>query len=384
MPSTRGYFDFNATGPMTAAAREAWLAAAERHWHNPSGLYREAGEARRMIEDWRTEVADLFGIDDPERVVFTGGATEANNAVVRHLAAHCRGAFAVSEIEHPSVAAAVVREARLAGVEVRKIPTDPATGAVDPDAVAGWIAGHEVGAVSVMAANNETGALQPWREIAAMCREVGIPFHTDAVQWIGKLDPAGLGGAGYVVGSAHKFGGGPGTGFLLLPEEDEDEAEFQSLVGGPQEGGRRAGTEDLPGIAAMVAALAERDTGSMERIGAEQSRHRDRFEAHLQESLDVEILAASGRRLWNTSMLVLPHTRNVKWLARLSQRGFAVSTGSACSAGQGNPSAVMMAMGLGYEAMGRVLRISGGPATTEDEWQSLAEAIEEVGRELRG
>lgn len=372
----KGYFDHNATTPMSGAARQTWLETAERHWQNPSGLYREAGEAKRVLEDWREALADHFGVDEAGRIVFTSGATEANNAVIAHFAGCLSGCLVTSEIEHPCVEAAVRRD--LDPSCVRRLPTDPATGAVELAPLKEWIAKGEVGAVSLMAANNETGALQAWGEASDLCREAGIPFHTDAAQWIGKLPVAGLGHAGYVTGSGHKFGGGKGVGFLILPE-DEGDAPFQGLVGGPQEDGRRAGTENLPGIAAMVTALLERDEARLTDWAEGQGKWRDAFESRIAEEAGVRLLATSGARLWNTSMFVLPHSKNLKWLTRLSQRGFSVSTGSACSAGKGNPSAVMMAMGLSYEEMGRVLRISGGGETTVEEWEGLAEAIIEVG-----
>lgn len=374
-----GYFDHNATTPMSAAARAAWLEAAERYWHNPSGLYREAGDARSVLEDWRETLADFLGIDEPERIVFTSGATEANNAVIAHVAGALSGYLVTSEIEHPCVAASIGRY--LETSRVRCLPTDAATGVVDLAPLEEWIGKGEVGAVSLMAANNETGALQPWREAADFCREHGIPFHTDAAQWFGKRPADGLGDAGYVTGSGHKFGGGKGVGFLILPE-DEGDRPFHGLVGGPQEHGRRAGTEDLPGIAAMVTALLEHHEGTLAPLWECQAGWRDEFEARIGKEGGVRLLAKEGPRLWNTSMFVLPHAKNVKWLTRLSQRGFAVSTGSACSAGKGNPSAVMMAMGLDYEEMGRVLRVSGGPGTSREDWKGLAEAILEVGAEL--
>ncbi len=119
MNGNRGYFDHNATTPMSAAARAAWLEASDRHWHNPSGLYRESGEARRILEDWRAALADHFGIDEPERIVFTSGATEANNAVIRHLAESVAGLLVTSEIEHPC--------GRGGGESPRAISAGPAT-----------------------------------------------------------------------------------------------------------------------------------------------------------------------------------------------------------------------------------------------------------------
>lgn len=380
MSSATGYFDHNATTPLGVAARAAWLEASERSWHNPSSLYREAGEARRLLEDWRDALADRFGIAEPERVVFTSGATEANNAILRHLATNVPGKIALSEIEHPCVAAAA--EVFLPRERILRLPVADESGVLDFDALAAAVASGEVGAVSVMAANNETGVLQPWREAAALCRESGLVFHTDAAQWIGKLPLEEMGECGYVTGSAHKFGGGKGVGFLIVPEV-ESQPPFLGFVGGPQEHGRRAGTENLPGVAAMVAALLERDDKVLASWAEFEAPLRDGFEMRIAREIGAKPVGAAGPRLWNTALFVLPHSKNLKWLTRLSQRGFAVSTGSACSAGKGNPSAVMMAMRLAYDEMGRVLRVSGGGETSAEEWETLADALAEVEKELR-
>lgn len=370
-----GYFDYNATTPMLSQAREAWLEATERYWHNPSSLYREAGMAKQELEQCREEVADYLGIDEPERVVFTSGATEANNAILRHLAEKTHGRLLVSAVEHPCVEAPA--HAWFGADRSGEIPVNPGSGVVDLDWLKEELKKGDVAAVSVMAANNETGTLQPWEKIAELAAETGIPFHSDAAQWIGKLPSESLGVCDYVTGSSHKFGGGKGVGFLLVPE-DED---FHGFMGGPQEEGRRAGTENLPAILAMVAALEDKSKDHLDSIASLREGDRDRFEGKI-ESLGLRAIGVSGPRLWNTSMLLLPHAKNLKWLTRLSQRGFSVSTGSACSAGKGNPSRVMAAMGLEYEEMGRVLRISGGWETTKEEWMSLADALEEVGEEL--
>ena len=136
-------------------------------------------------------------------------------------------------------------------------------------------------------------------------------------------------------------------------------------------------------IVAMVAALMEHTDATRVELGECLAAERDGFERRIEKEIGCRLLAAAGPRLWNTSMFVVPHSKNLKWLTRLSQRGFSVSTGSACSAGKGNPSAVMAAMGLDYEEMGRVIRVSGGWTTGGDEWEALARALVEVARDLR-
>ena len=371
------YFDHNATTPMSEAARDAWLKAETEHWHNPSSLYREAGVAKRLLEDLREELADRLGCDQPDRVVFTSGASEANNAVMRMVSAGVKAGrrVAISAIEHPSVDEA----ARTFFDEVIEIPVDADTGAAD----AGAIQLGDISLVSVMAANNETGTLHPWREIAAKCRDAGVLFHCDAAQWLGKMPAEGVTGCDFVSGCAHKFGGPKGVGFLLLPANESVASLFKLAVGGPQENRHRAGTENLPGIAAMLAALREHDDFLQGGARHHMAARRDAFEAEVLAGIDgSEVIGGGAERLWNTSMMVVPRHRNVKWLTRLSRRDFCVSTGSACSAGKGNPSNVMAAMGLSHEAMGRVIRISGGWQTTGEDWLAMAAAMIEVGAEL--
>lgn len=375
MIDRKKYFDHNATTPLAEVARQKWLETADQHWENPSSLYREAGQARRVLEDLREELADVLRVEDSERVVFNSGSTEGNNSVIRHWS-QSSGVIAISAVEHPSVRTAAA--GFFGPKRMIEIAVEPLTGILDLTALEGILAMHsDLAGVAVMAANNETGTIQPWDTIGEICREVGIPFLCDATQWIGKEPCAGLAEVDYFTGSGHKFGGPKGVGFLVLPEEFDD-CDFIGQLGGPQENGRRGGTEDLPGIAAMVTALKE----TIKKNAALDSDPRDKFEAALEESGEFKIIGKRGPRLANTSMIVVPHTKNLKWLTRLSQRGFGISTGSACSAGAGNPSQVMMAMDLDFEEMAQVLRISGGADQGEAEWMALLSAILEVKSEL--
>lgn len=374
------YFDHNATTPLCHEAREAWMAAADRHWHNPSSLYREAGEAKRRLEDAREVLADRLDAE-PERIVFTSGATEANQAVMIH-AARISARVAISTIEHPSVTAPARHH--LDANDLRELPVDPIRGIVDLEELRRWLAEktHAPALVSVMAANNETGVLQPWREIGTVCREFGALFHCDAAQWIGKLPSRDLAvHADYLTGCAHKFGGPKGVGFLIVPESSDHPIQLQ--IGGPQESGRRGGTEDLPGVLAMLAALEAKSDADLDELAPVRGAERDDFERALIERLPgCRVMGAVAERLWNTSLFVVPEHSNLKWLTRLSAAGFAVSTGSACSAGRGNPSRVMTAMGLDHDEMGRVIRVSGGPDTTARDWDALLSALEQVSAAL--
>ncbi|WP_395749221.1 cysteine desulfurase family protein [Prosthecobacter sp.] len=361
-----GYFDHNATTPLHPAARESWLRASEKHWHNPSSLYRDAGLASQQLESARERLRSLIGAE-AERIVFTSGATESNNALFATLPPDA--VVLISSIEHPSVREAARRR------NVVEIPVN-ADGLVDPDAVKVLISTKRPALVSLMAANNESGALQPWREIAAICRENGVLFHTDAVQWLGKLDSSHLGECDYITGSAHKFGGTKGCGFLVLPRED---SRLGFIRGGPQETGRRAGTENYPAIEAMVTSL-ETITS---QLGKVQSRLRDDFIASMRTHFDpLRVISESAPRLWNTVLMVMPAHDNLKWLTRLSRRGFSISTGSACSSGREGSSVVVTALGASAEELKRVVRISSGWDTTAEEWQALAAAFAEVHEEL--
>jgi cysteine desulfurase len=240
---------------------------------------------------------------------------------------------------------------------------------------------QEAGLVSVMAANNESGVLQPWTELLEVCRARGIPFHTDATQWVGKLDACGLGQCDYVTGSGHKFGGPKGVGFLVLRDENE---RLAFLCGGPQEGRRRAGTENYPAVEAMVTAM-EWATNLMPAAQVKQAAWRDEFVAQLRQLLpELRVVNEDSPRLWNTVMLVMPRHDNRKWLARLSQMGCPVSTGSACSSGQEGSSVVLQALGAEADELKRTLRVSSGWETSQAEWQALAGAFGEVLASLDG
>ncbi|MDB6135097.1 MAG: hypothetical protein JWM59_3340 [Verrucomicrobiales bacterium] len=369
-----GYFDCNATTPLHPAARAAWLEASDRFWHNPSSLYHGAGAARQGLEDAREQVADWLGCG-AEDIVFLSGATEANNAVMRHCASPGSESgilAAVSGLEHPSVVEPARHEFR---DRLRGIPCT-ATGVADLAALPEMVARDRPALVSLMAANNETGVLQPWEEALSICREHGTAFHCDAAQWIGKMPAGNLGQCDWVTGSAHKFGGPKGIGFLKVPPGGRP---LRWLRGGPQEERRRAGTENLPAVAAMVAAWAarEKELSSAENRAAALAA-RQGFEQRLRTVLpEAGIIAEHSPRLWNTVLITVPLPENVKWLVRLSAMGFQVSTGSACSQG-GGASEVLRAMGLSTEKLGQVLRLSGGWETTLADWLALADAFATV------
>jgi cysteine desulfurase len=362
------YFDHNATHPLSPAARQAWLDATERFPANPSSPHRLGDRASRALDEAREKLAAFLGAA-PHEIVWTSGATESNNLALAHLAAERPGELLLSAIEHPCVRAAAARHF---GERHRAIPVSR-EGVLDLDWLRAALSA-KTAAVAVMAANNETGVLQPWPEVAALCRAHGVPLLCDAAQWLGKLPAAGLGVADFVSGCAHKFGGPPGVGFLKCPVGTRP-----LLVGGPQEDGRRAGTENVPGVLAMLAALAERETTpASDTLRAE-------FEQALRAALPaVRILGADAPRLWNTCAVLMPPPRDCRqrWVVRLDRLGCAVSTGSACASGKEQPSPVLAAMGYTPAEAGRALRFSAGWTTTAEDWRALLAALGQAAQAL--
>jgi cysteine desulfurase len=362
------YLDHNATAPLCAAAREAWLAAHGRGFGNPSSLHRPGQRAERALDLAREELAAHLGSQASD-LVWTSGATEAANATLAHLSKQTRSALAVSAIEHPCVMEAAERwfQGRL---EI--IPVD-ANGIVRIERVQTLLASKTIGALAAIAANNETGVLQPWQTLRQLCTENGVPFVCDATQWMGRLPGTELGVCDYVFASGHKFGAPVGIGFLKLPARAAGPI-FQSLLlGGPQEDARRAGTQNVAAAAAFAAAL-NHSAANMDSI-AERLAIRARIESQLRERIEgLRIIAESEQRLWNTITILAPAALDCRqrWVVRLDAAGVAASSGSACASGKENPSHVLTAMGLG-DCADRVVRFSGGWETTETEWLRAVE-----------
>src|ERR1041384_180065 len=208
------YFDHNATSPLSPTAREAWLAATEKHIGNPSSPHRLGSRAEVGLSTARQSAAAFLGCSEFD-LVWTSGATEANNAVFFHASRAGEGEAWISAIEHPSVIAAA---RHWFGDKVRTLKVTP-DGVIDLDFLRDQLKKTRPIIVAVMAANNETGVLQPWRETLEICREFEVPFACDAAQWIGKMPSAGLGECDFVTACAHKFGGPLGIGLLKTPQQ---------------------------------------------------------------------------------------------------------------------------------------------------------------------
>jgi cysteine desulfurase len=413
--TTMIYFDHNATTPMLPQARQAWLEATEKLVGNPSSPHRIGSRADTAITGARQRLAEFLGCDALD-LVWTSGATESNNTVLHHFARALPSDAEVwvSAIEHPCVMASTKHYFP----ERHRLTPVTREGVVDLNWLTEEMAHARPGLVAIMAANNETGVLQPWREALAICQQWDVPFFCDAAQWIGKLPASGFGTCTFVSGAAHKFGGPKGVGFLKCPAKGRVEP---LMRGGPQEEGRRAGTENVAGILSMVAALEAREDlmrdtdqptpsqeGSSSPTRAASSppgrsqgwvstcanresclaamaiqrrlAWRDAFIERMLEALpEAEVAGLRQPRLWNTVSALMPNAdRQQRWVVKLDKLGFAVSTGSACSSGKEEPSHVIAAMGYSPHESSRVLRFSSGWDTTEEDWQALLEALQKV------
>lgn len=365
---TRVYLDHSASSPLRPAARAAVMAALDLTG-NPSSVHGAGRAVRRAVEGARAAVAELAGVA-PARVVFTAGGTEANNLALRGFPGR---RLLVSAVEHDSVLAAAPDAAR--------IPVD-AQGRADLAALDRLLAGSGAPAlVSLMLVNNETGVIQPVAEAARLAHARGALLHVDAVQAAGRL-PLSLPALGtdLLTLSAHKIGGPAGCGALLLADGVEPDA---LIRGGGQERGRRAGTENLTGIAGFGAAAA---------LAAEEAA-RSTAPADLSAGLEARVTAAAPQalvigagapRVGGVSCIALPGVPGETQVMALDLAGFALSAGSACSSGKVKPSHVLTAMGFGPEIAGCAIRVSLGWTTTADDVARFADAWTAMARRLTG
>lgn len=349
MRGRESYLDWNATAPLREEARVA-VSRTLFSCGNPSSLHRGGRASRRMLEGARRSVAALVGAA-PETVVFTSGGTEANHLA---LLGAGRERVLVSAVEHSSVLGAVP------GAE--RIPVD-GRGVLRLDALEDLLRGDGRPAlVSVMVANNETGVVEPVREAAAIARRHGALFHCDAIQAAGRMavDFAAI-GADFLSLSAHKIGGPMGVGALVLAEGS---ALTPILRGGGQERRRRAGTENLPGIAGFGAAAAAADIAAYERVRAARERLEKELAARAPDCL---LPGAGAPRLPNTLAIAMPGVPAETQVIALDLEGVMVSAGAACSSGRIEKSHVLEAMGLSPEIAGSTIRVSLGWSTSEVE-----------------
>lgn len=365
--------DHNATTPAPGPVLAAVLAELHAGHANASSTHGPGQAARRRLEQARARVAAFIGAE-PRELVFTSGATESNQIALRGAVARAtpaRRRLVLSAIEHAAHLAAA-RRLRQQGWRVDLIPVD-AEGVLDL-AAARRLIGTDVALVSVMAANNETGVMQPIAELAQICREAAAPLHVDATQALGKcrffLRAPAWAGVDLASAAAHKIGGPPGVGLLYLRRG----VEWPALFDGRQERGRRAGTENGPGVAGFAAACD--DAGAtLDADLARMARLRDRLESALVRELGAVVLGGGAARVANTLALRFPGVPAEAALVRLEAAGVIASAGAACHAGSSAPSHVAQAMGLAGAAALELVRFSLSRHHTEPEIDAAIAAI---------
>lgn len=359
MEKTPVYLDYNASALMRPAVADLMRTIMSAPG-NASSIHRFGREARKHIELAREQVAALAGTH-PNYVTFTSGATEANNAVLKHFAGQ---RILVSAIEHPSVLESAP--------QAEKIPVTP-DGVIDLDAFDKLLDGDAPALISVMLVNNETGVIQPVAELVkrARAKHPRVFFHCDAVQAAGKIpfDLAML-GVDYLSLSAHKLGGPHGAGALLCAPGSEP---VPFIHGGGQEKRQRAGTENVAAIAGfgLAADMARTELETFQQLAT----WRDQLESRLKSTApEIAIFGQNAPRVANTSNIGLPGISANTQMMNLDIEGIAVSSGAACSSGTVKPSHVLEAMHVGPHLSSHNLRISMGWNTKADDIERLAQA----------
>ncbi|WP_413613456.1 cysteine desulfurase family protein [Bdellovibrio sp. HCB-110] len=382
------YFDHNATTPVCKEVLEAMPELAQA-WGNASSIHWGGRQPKNILRDARKAVAEAVGASSPLEIIFTSGGSEANNTVIKGLFDYYQTAqfltpeqrlrthYMCSAVEHPAVIKAMQHIQSL-GARVDFIPVNR-RGEIDLAFYEAHLT-EETALVSVMFANNETGTLFPIKQMAEMAHKKGALFHTDAVQGFGKV-PVNLQelGVDFASFSGHKFYSVKGSGFLYSKRGSN----FSSLInGGAQERHRRGGTENTLGIGCL-GVVAKRVNLIAEKAQA-MAKLRDDMEARiLAEIEDVTVTAGETPRLPNTSSLVLKGVDGETMLMSLDIKGYAVSTGAACSSGNPEPSPVLLAMGLTREEAQNSLRVSIGWETTPEQVNGFIEALKVVVARLR-
>jgi len=356
------YLDHNATTPLAPAVIAAMLPVMSGVWANTSSQHGPGQEAKRRLASARATVARVLGCK-PVEVIFTSGATEANHLAVRGLlgaASSQRRRVLFSAVEHAGQLK-LARALATSGVQVDFMPVRP-DGTLDLAATKQLI-GPDVALVSLMAANNETGVLMPVAQVAALAHAAGAVLHVDATQYIGKqpFDFASC-GADAVSLSAHKFQGPKGVGALLLRQG----VPLLPQTLGSQERGRRGGTENLPGIVGLAAALEA--LGDVNAEAARLTKLRDQLESGMQAALpDTFVWCQGAPRLPGTSYLRFGQLSVDVVLQRLDRLQVAASSGAACSSGGSEPSHVLTAMGVPADEALATVRFSLGVTTTAED-----------------
>lgn len=374
------YLDHNATTPVDSSLFElvpTWMA----QFGNPSSIHQASRGPRTLIREARAQIAEFLSVSSLE-IVFTSGASEANNTVIKlvwNRRGNERNEFICSSVEHPSVINAMKAIERF-GAVIHWIPVNR-DGELDINFVKSVLS-NKTALISVMSANNETGTLFPIAEIVALAKPFGVLVHSDCVQMLGK-HPLNLKelGVDYATFSGHKFYALKGSGFMYIKKTSP----FIALIdGGAQERSRRGGTENTVGIAAMGHMI--RKMGGMNLISKSEEigSLRDYLESEIKKEISgVHFTAQKNRRLTNTSHMMIEGIDAETLLINLDLDGYCVSTGAACSSGNPEPSPVLLAMGFSRSEAQTSLRVSLGWSTTQLELKAFVLKLKDVVVRLR-
>lgn len=354
------YADYNATAPISENVKKSIFEVLSKQTLNPSSLHKRGQEARKILQDARDNVRGAISVSSDKEIVFTSGATEANNLVMRGMKGYLH---IISAIEHPSILNSacnpyiipVNQEGIVDFLELEKILSE--------------LKGNKA-IVSVMMANNETGVIQPVKEIAEIAQKFGAICHTDTAQSVGKIkvNMEDL-GVDLLTLSAHKFGGVAGSGVLIFNKELAIEP---IIIGGGQEKGFRGGTENIVAIAGLSAAL--QNIPDLLSKMDEVKELRDQLECELLNlASDIRIFGKNSKRLPNTSFIYMPGVKSDVQLMHFDLNHIAVSNGSACSSGKVEPSHVLLAMGATKEQAECSIRISIGPETKPQDIKKIVD-----------
>jgi len=375
------YADNAATTKMSPAAIHTMTSLLEDAWGNPSSLYGHGQSAKEVLEKAREEIAAVIGAG-PEEITFTSGGSEADNQAIRSAAEAGRKKgkthIVSTAFEHHAVLH-TLKKLEAEGFDVTLLPVHE-NGIVRVEEVEAALRDGTC-LVTVMYANNEIGTIQPIAEIGALCRKRGVPFHTDAVQAVGHLPiDVKAQNIDMLSASAHKFHGPKGVGFLYAKKG----LRLTNLIeGGAQERGRRAGTENVPGIAAMATALKEADAAMAEHA-AHLIRMRDRLIAGLKEIPHSALNGDAASRLPGNVNFCFEGIEGESLLLLLDDKGICASSGSACTSGSLDPSHVLLAIGRVHDVAHGSLRLTLGEDVTEEEVDRIIRSVKEVVEYLRG
>lgn len=374
------YADNAATTRMSETAVQAMVSAIRENYGNPSSLYTLGQQAREVLEEARKTIAELIGAK-PEEILFTSGGSEADNQAIRSAAELGRKSGKMhilsSAFEHHAVLHTLNRLEK-EGFEITLLDVHE-DGLVRPEEVEAAIR-EDTCLVTIMYANNEIGTVQPIPEIGKICRKHGVLFHTDAVQAVGHL-PIDVGEQqiDLLSASAHKFHGPKGVGFLYARKG----VRLTNLIeGGAQENGKRAGTENVPGIVAMAAALKEA-VGNMAENAARQTVLRDRLIAGLSRIPHAALNGDAKRRLPGNVNFCFEGIEGESLLLLLDDKGIQASSGSACTSGSLDPSHVLLAIGRVHDVAHGSLRLTIGEDVSEADVEEIIRAVTEVVAYLR-